>query len=71
MPEPAHDDLKVLYHRGFDQFGALPLWNMRRFDEPLPEDALALVRQRGYSIDWPPAGPGTSTSPSLPGTPLP
>ncbi len=34
----------TLYRRAFADYGAQALWNMQAFDEPTPEDALAVAR---------------------------
>jgi hypothetical protein len=37
-------DYVTLYRRAFAEYGALALWNMRSFENPEPEDALAVAR---------------------------
>jgi len=37
--------IKPLYRRAFDEFGTRALWNLRRFDDPRLDDALAAARQ--------------------------
>jgi hypothetical protein len=33
-----------LYHRAFQEFGTRALWNLRRFEDPQPDDALVVAR---------------------------
>lgn len=43
--EPAKPpDFAILYHRAFVEYGPVALWNMRSFEAPTPEDALAVAR---------------------------
>jgi hypothetical protein len=37
-------DFVSLYRRAFQEFGARALWNIRRFEQPEPEDALVVAR---------------------------
>jgi len=37
-------DYVILYRRAFAEYGAHALWNMRSFENPAPEDALAITR---------------------------
>jgi hypothetical protein len=37
-------DYVSLYRRAFAEYGALALWNVRSFENPEPEDALAITR---------------------------
>jgi hypothetical protein len=38
------DLLVHLYHRAFQEYGNVALWNMRPVDEPSPADALAITK---------------------------
>jgi len=37
-------DFLSLYRQAFEEYGTHALWNMRRFDLPTQDDALALAR---------------------------
>jgi hypothetical protein len=39
------DGVAELYHRAFVEYGVRALWNIKRFDEPTLEQALAITRQ--------------------------
>jgi hypothetical protein len=39
------DGVTELYHRAFVEYGVRALWNIKRFDEPTLEQALAITRQ--------------------------
>ena len=38
-------EIERLYRQAFEQFGPIALWNVRRFENPTPEQALAITRQ--------------------------
>ncbi len=38
------NDFATLYRRAFAEYGTLALWNMRSFEAPTPDDALAVAR---------------------------
>ena len=38
------EDFVALYREAFEKFGGMALWNVRQFEEPTPEDALAITR---------------------------
>jgi hypothetical protein len=42
------EDYVALYHRAFQEFGALALWNKRRLENPEPGHALAIARALRY-----------------------
>ena len=46
MSQPAieAEDYVALYRQAFEQFGCMALWNVRQFEEPTLEDALAITR---------------------------
>jgi hypothetical protein len=39
------EDIVGLYRRAFAEYGARALWNIRKFEEPTVEQALAITRQ--------------------------
>ena len=43
VSEPA-PDFVTLYHRAFEQYGAVALWHSRPVPDPTPDDALAITR---------------------------
>jgi hypothetical protein len=38
------EDLAMLYHRAFAEYGARALWNRRQLEAPTPADALVVAR---------------------------
>ena len=38
------ENLTALYRRAFRDYGTHALWNLREFQHPTPEDALAITR---------------------------
>ena len=42
---PTKEDVVGLYRRAFAEFGARALWNIKEFEEPTIEQALAITRQ--------------------------
>ena len=42
------DDWKVLYHEAFRLYRSFCLWNVREFDDPGPDIALAAARHLRY-----------------------
>jgi hypothetical protein len=38
------EDLAILYHRAFAEYGARALWNRRELEAPTPQDALVVAR---------------------------
>jgi hypothetical protein len=44
-PKPTKEDTVGLYRRAFTEFGARALWNIRQYDDPTPEQMLAITRQ--------------------------
>jgi hypothetical protein len=43
--KPPKEDTVGLYRRAFAEFGARALWNIRQYDDPTPEQMLAITRQ--------------------------
>jgi hypothetical protein len=44
-PKPTKEDVVGLYRRAFTEFGSRALWNIRQYDDPTPEQMLAITRQ--------------------------
>jgi hypothetical protein len=44
-PKPTKEDIVGLYRRAFTEFGSRALWNIRQYDDPTPEQMLAITRQ--------------------------
>ena len=44
MTPEAQPEFEILYHRAFVEFRLRALWNVREFEHPSPEDALAITR---------------------------
>jgi hypothetical protein len=42
--EGVQSEYVSLYHRAFAEYRAHALWNIRRFEQPTPEDALVVAR---------------------------
>lgn len=42
---PGKEVIVALYRRAFAQYRARALWNIREFEEPTPEQMLAITRQ--------------------------
>ncbi len=42
--EKQSPDFVSLYRRAFAEYGTRALWNKRRLDAPMPEDALVIAR---------------------------
>jgi hypothetical protein len=42
---PSRADLVALYRRAFAQYRARALWNIREYDDPTPQQILAITRQ--------------------------
>jgi hypothetical protein len=43
--KPTSEDIVGLYRRAFAEFGSRALWNIRQYDDPTPEQMLAITRQ--------------------------
>jgi len=44
MQETAQAEYEVSYHRAFAEYKTRALWNVREFEHPTPEDAMAITR---------------------------
>lgn len=44
QPTVQIEDYVTLYRQAFKEFGVMALWNVRQFENPKPEDALAITR---------------------------
>jgi hypothetical protein len=44
-PKPTEQEIVRLYRRAFTEFGSRALWNIRQYDDPTPEQMLAITRQ--------------------------
>jgi hypothetical protein len=38
------DDFVNLYRRAFEEFGSRALWNVRKLEDPNPQDAMVIAR---------------------------
>ena len=52
-PVAALGGYEDLYRQAFERFSARALWHMRRFEQPTPEDALAVARSLRKEGDLP------------------
>jgi hypothetical protein len=41
---PPSDDYVSLYRRAFEEYGTRALWNVRKLEDPNPQDALVIAR---------------------------
>jgi hypothetical protein len=44
-PRPTREETVGLYRRAFTEFGSRALWNIRQYEDPTPEQMLAITRQ--------------------------
>jgi hypothetical protein len=51
--QAVQSDYLSLYSRAFAEYRAHALWNMRRLEEPTPEDALVVARALRIEGDLP------------------
>ena len=43
--KPTKEEIVGLYRRAFAEFGSRALWNVKQYDDPSPEQMLAITRQ--------------------------
>jgi hypothetical protein len=43
--KPTREQIVGLYRRAFAEFGSRALWNIKQYDDPTPEQMLAITRQ--------------------------